>query len=192
MTCWFDGHRWLSTEACRVHGGVKFYKASAANARRYVEADRSAADDYYRGEGSGFVVRYRVNGNAIERASSMDGPTYERWVAGYDVETGKAKGRLRTDEHGVKFLEVAVNGPKTWSLAAAVHPEVSAAYDAAQERAVEQILAWVGEHATTRVGPRGRQVQVPVEGMEAAVIRHGQVLSSGVRGVLLRVLRVRP
>ncbi|MFI5623336.1 MobF family relaxase [Nocardioides sp. NPDC051685] len=151
---------------------MKFYKASAANARRYVEADRSAADDYYLGEGSGLVVRYRVHGKMVGSARAMDGPTYERWVAGYDVETGKAKGRLRTDAHGVKFLEVAVNGPKTWSLAAAVHPEVSVAYDGAQERAVKQILAWVGEHATTRVGPRGRQVHVPVEGMEAAVIRH--------------------
>ena len=155
-----------------MHGGVKFYESSAANARRYVEADRSAVDGYYLGEGSGLVERYRVHGNVVELAPAMDGPTYERWVAGYDVETGKAKGCLRTDEHGVKFLEVAVNGPKTWSLAAAVHPEVSAAYDAAQERAVGQILAWVGEHATTRVGPRGRQVQVPVEGMEAAMIRH--------------------
>ena len=67
---------------------------------------------------------------------------------------------------------MTVNGPKTWSLAAALHPEISAALDAAQERAAEQIIGWVAEHATTRVGPRGRQVQVPVEQVEAAVIRH--------------------
>lgn len=47
-----------------MHGGALFYKASAANARRYVEADRSAADDYYLGEGSGLVVHCRVHGNA--------------------------------------------------------------------------------------------------------------------------------
>ena len=35
-----------------------------------------------------------------------------------------------------------------------------------------EIVGWVAEHATTRVGPRGRQVQVPVERIEAAVIRH--------------------
>ena len=52
------------------------------------------------------------------------------------------------------------------------HPEVSAALDAAQDRAAEQIIGWVAAHATTRVGPRGRQVQVPVEQIEAAVIRH--------------------
>lgn len=102
----------------------------------------------------------------------MDGDTYERWVAGNDVETGVAKGRLVKADNGVRFAEVVVNGPKTWSLAAALDPEISGAYDAAQTLAAEQIIGWVAQHATTRVGPRGLQVQVPVERIEAAVIRH--------------------
>ena len=65
-----------------------------------------------------------------------------------------------------------MNGPKTWSLAAALHPEIADALDAAQTRAAEQIIGWVAEHATTRVGPKGRQVQVPVSEIEAAVVRH--------------------
>ena len=102
----------------------------------------------------------------------MDGPAYERWVAGRVVETDRPKGRLRTDDQAVRFVEVTVNGPKTWSLAAVLDPEVAAAYDAAQDRAATQIVGWLAEHATTRVGPRGRQVQVPVEEIEAAVVRH--------------------
>ena len=72
----------------------------------------------------------------------------------------------------MRFVEVTVNGPKTWSLAAALDPGIAAAYDAAQDRAAVEIVAWLAEHATTRVGPRGRQVQVPVEEIEAAVVRH--------------------
>ena len=102
----------------------------------------------------------------------MDGPGYERWVAGYDVETGAAKGRLRTDLRGLRFVEVVVNGPKTWSLAASLHPDVADAYDAAQEKAAREIIGWLAAHATTRVGPRGRQVQVPVDRLEAVVVRH--------------------
>ncbi len=102
----------------------------------------------------------------------MDGDTYEKWVAGVDLDTGGQKGRLRQDENALRFVEVVVNGPKTWSLAAALHPEISAALDEAQERAAAEIVGWLAEHATTRVGPRGRQVQVPVERLEAAVIRH--------------------
>ena len=48
-----------------------------------------------------------------------------------------------------------MNGPKSWSLAAELHPDVAAAYDAAQDRAAEQIIGWLGQHATARVGPRG-------------------------------------
>jgi conjugative relaxase-like TrwC/TraI family protein len=156
----------------RVHGGVKFYRGAARAARAYVERDRSRADDYYLGEGSGIAERFVVTPDGAEHAGSMDGETYEEWVAGVEVESGVPKGRLRKDADGLRFVEVVVNGPKTWSLAAALHPEVSAALDAAQDRAATQIVGWVAEHATTRVGPRGRQVQVPVERIEAAVIRH--------------------
>jgi exodeoxyribonuclease V alpha subunit len=137
-----------------------------------VERDRSRADDDYLGEGTGVATRLTATPEGVERAGSMDGETYEQWVAGIDIDTGIKKGRLRTDADGLRFLEVTVNGPKTWSLAAALHPEVSAALDQAQDRAATAIVGWVAQHATTRVGPRGRQVQVPVARIEAAVIRH--------------------
>ena len=155
-----------------MHGGVKFYRGAAKAARAYVERDRSRADDYYLGEGTGVAERLTATPDGVEHAGSMDGETYERWVAGVDVDTGRQKGRVREDANALRFVEVTVNGPKTWSLAAALHPEISAALDAAQDRAAEQIVGWVAQHATTRVGPRGRQVQVPVERIEAAVIRH--------------------
>ncbi len=168
-----------------MHGGVKFYRGAAGAARSYVEADRSRADDYYLAEGTGLAERYvampRVGvvrpvgygqAGVVRAEEMMDGPAYERWVAGYDVVTGQAKGRLRTDARGLRFVEVVVNGPKTWSLAAALHPEIAAAYDRAQDKAATEIIGWLADHATTRVGPRGRQVQVPVERLEAAVVRH--------------------
>src|SRR6478735_9231537 len=162
-----------------MHGGLKIYRGSPAAARNYVEADRSRADDYYLAEGTGLAERYVATPTpeggtppvrppygppygGVSHAGALDGPGYERWVAGYDVETGQAKGRLRQDARGLRFVEVVVNGPKTWSLAAALHPEIAAAYDQAQDKAAQEIIGWLAEHATTRVGPRGRQVQVPV------------------------------
>jgi conjugative relaxase-like TrwC/TraI family protein len=156
----------------RVHGGVKFYRGAAKAARAYVERDRSRADDYYLGEGTGVAARLTATPEGVEGAGSMEGETYEQWVAGIDIDTGRNKGRIRNDANALRFVEVTVNGPKTWSLAAAMHPEVSAALDEAQDKAASEIVGWVAQHATTRVGPRGRQVQVPVEKIEAAVIRH--------------------
>ncbi|WP_426246551.1 MobF family relaxase [Nocardioides sp. LHG3406-4] len=164
-----------------MHGGVKFYRGSASAARSYVEADGSRVDDYYLAEGTGVATRYvattpTVEGgrgvSAVQDGGTLDGDAYERWVAGYHIETGAAKGRLRTDDRGVRFVEVVVNGPKTWSLAATLHPEIAVAYDAAQDRAAVETIDWLAQHGTTRIGPRGRQVQVPVEQLEAAVVRH--------------------
>ena len=163
-----------------MHGGVKFYRGAAKAARTYVERDCARYDDYYLADGDGIAMRFVAEANGgngerevrIEKKQDMDGETYERWVAGMVVETGLPKGRLRKDANGLRFVEVTINGPKTWSLAAALNPEVSAALDAAQERAAKQIITYLAEHATTRVGPRDRQVQVPVEQIEAAVIRH--------------------
>jgi exodeoxyribonuclease V alpha subunit len=79
---------------------------------------------------------------------------------------------LRSDDRAVRFVEVVVNGPKSWSLAAELHPDISHAYDAAQDRAATQIIGWLAQHATTRVGRRGAQVQVPVGEIEAVTVRH--------------------
>lgn len=160
-----------------MHGGVKFYRGAPKAARNYVERDCARYDDYYLAEGDGIAMRFVAEATpagdvAVERKSGMDGETYEGWVAGMVVETGQPKGRLRKDANGLRFVEVTINGPKTWSLAAALKPEVSAALDAAQERAAKQIIEYLAKHATTRVGPRDRQVQVTVEQIEAAVIRH--------------------
>ncbi|MEU6135495.1 relaxase domain-containing protein [Nocardioides sp. NPDC047086] len=154
---------------------MKFYTGAAKAARSYLEKDHSRADDYYLAEGSGLADRFEATPARVVGRGPMDGDTYERWVAGYDVDTGAAKGRLLPDggkRKPVRFVEVIVNGPKTWSLAAALHPEVGAAYDAAQARAAREVIGWVAQHGTTRVGPKGRQVQVPVESLEAAAIRH--------------------
>src|SRR4051794_6703972 len=155
-----------------MHGGMKIYAGAPAAARHYVEADRGRADDYYLTEGPGLARRYTTTGGRVQELAPLAGDGYQAWVAGTDPDTGEPRGRLRTDDRAVRFVEVVVNGPKSWSLAAALHPDVGAAYDAAQDRAATQVIAWLAEHATTRVGPRGGQVQVPVEVLEAVTVRH--------------------
>src|ERR671933_74292 len=111
-------------------------------------------------------------GAPVPQLAPLTGDAYESWVAGLDPDTADPRGRLRTDDRAARFVEVIVNGPKSWSLAAALHPDIAQAYDAAQDRAAEQIIGWLAQHATTRVGPRGGQVQVPVEVLEAVTVRH--------------------
>ena len=155
-----------------MRGGVKVYRGNPAAARNYVEADHARVDDYYLAEGTGLAMRFVATPDGVEAIGALDGDGYEAWVAGLDPLSREPRGRLRTDPNAVRFVEVVVNGPKTWSLAGALDPEIAEAYDAAQGRAASQIIGWLAQHATTRVGPRGRQVQVPVERIEAATVRH--------------------
>jgi exodeoxyribonuclease V alpha subunit len=156
-----------------MHGGMKVYAGPAGAARQYLEADRGRADDYYLTEGTGIARRYCAGPDgSVSELAPLAGDGYEAWVAGLDPQTGVPRGQLRTDERAVRFVEVVVNGPKSWSLAAALHPDIAVAYDAAQDSAASQIIGWLAEHATTRVGPRGGQVQVPAEALEAVTVAH--------------------
>lgn len=65
-----------------------------------------------------------------------------------------------------------MNAPKSLSIAAALHPDVSKALDAAQRDSVTEIRSWLGQHSVTRVGPRGKQEVVPVEQLETVAISH--------------------
>ena len=91
----------------------------------------------------------------------MSGDTYEAWVIGFDPDTGSPRGRLRSDDRAVRFVEVVVNGPKSWSLAAELHPDISHAYDAAQDRAATQIIRWLAQHATARSVHAARKCRSP-------------------------------
>ena len=158
-----------------MRGGVKVYRGGPRLPATTWRPTGPGADGYYLAEGAGIARRFAAgpDGPVGELACLMsDG--YEAWVAGIDPETGESRGRLRTDVRAVWFVEVMVNGPKSWSLVAELHPNVATAYEAAQNRAAEQILGWLGQHATTLVGPRGAQVAVPVERLEAHRLRRGR------------------
>lgn len=74
------------------------------------------------------------------------------------------KGRLSKDNKGVRVVEVTVNGPKTWSLAGALHPEVAESYDAAQMATAEEIIGWL---ALSRTHPH-RAARTPGSGADPA------------------------
>jgi len=110
---------------------VKVYRGNPAAARNYVEADHARVDDYYLAEGTGLAERFVATPDGVEAVGALDGDGYEAWVAGLDPLSREPRGRLRQDASAVRFVEVVVNGPKTWSLAASLDPDVADAYDAA-------------------------------------------------------------
>lgn len=160
-----------------MRGGVILYRGSGADARRYLESDRSRADDYYLEGGTALAEFSVVDGNGdLIGEGALTPDQYAHWVDWINPLTGESMGTPRhagDARHGSpRFAEMVVNAPKSLSIAAALHPEVSDALDAAQRDAVNEIRVWLGQHSVTRVGPRGAQRVVPVEQLETVAVSH--------------------
>jgi hypothetical protein len=160
-----------------MKGGVILFRGAGADARRYLESDRSRADDYYLEGGVALAEFSAVNGaGEVIGEVGLTPDEYASWVNWANPLTGESMGAPRQAGSGrrgsPRFAEMVVNAPKSLSIAAALHPEVSAALDAAQADAVGEIRRWLGQHSVTRVGPRGRQEVVPVEQLETVSVVH--------------------
>ena len=158
-----------------MRGGVVLFRGTGADAMRYVKSDRSRADDYYLGDATGIsYTALDASGEASRRPLSAE--DYAGWVDWINPNTGERMGRPRlagSDRQGSpRFAEMVINTPKSLSIAAALHPEVSEALDTAQQGALSEIQRWLAQHSVTRVGPRGKQEVVPIEHMQVVGITH--------------------
>ncbi len=160
-----------------MRGGVILFRGAGAAARRYLEADRSRADEYYLEAGVARAELSVVDGSGrVIGQRALTPIEYAGWVDWVDPITREPMGTPRqageARQGSPRFAEMVVNTPKSLSIAAALHPDVSEALDAAQLDAVAEIRSWLGRHSVTRIGPRGLQEVVPVERLETVGISH--------------------
>jgi hypothetical protein len=142
-----------------------------------VESDRSTADDYYLSERDALASWTLSDAHGeVMAAVDLEPEAYAAWVDWTHPVTGGRMGVPRlpgADRAGSpRFQEMIVNAPKSLSIAAALHPDVSAALDRAQADAADEIRRYLACHATTRVGSRGAQEVVPVEQLQTVGIVH--------------------
>ena len=163
-----------------MQGGVVLFRGTGSAACRYLESDRSRADDYYLEHGTTLATFTIIDGSGEVRATAeLNAESYAGWVNWIDPVTGTSMGKPRlpgeegtTKQGSPRFAEMVVNAPKSLSVAAALHPDVSYALNAAQADAVAEIRRFLALHSVTRVGPRGRQEVVPVERLHAVAVVH--------------------
>src|SRR5690625_4025992 len=160
-----------------MHGGVIPFRGTGADALRYVESDRSRADDYYLGAEATVAQFAALDGaGAVTAELALDPVAYAGWVDWTNPLTGESMGKPRRAgldrQASPRFMEMVINTPKSLSIAAALHPEVSEALDAAQQDALSEIRRWLAQHSVTRVGSLGVQEVVPIEQMHVVGITH--------------------
>ncbi|UOR00403.1 AAA family ATPase [Leucobacter allii] len=160
-----------------MKGGVILFRGTGAAARRYLESDRLTADEYYL-EGGTALAEFTVTDSAgeIVETRSLDPEQYAAWVDWIDPTTSSSMGTPRNAGEGMRgsprYAEMVVNAPKSLSIAAALHPEVSDALDVAQRDAAAEIRRWLAQHSVTRVGPRHAREVVPVQRLQTVAIVH--------------------
>lgn len=108
-------------------------------------AERYAAERTYR-----FVVE-----DGQISTDALDKEQLQRWIAGDDPVDGSPRGMDRSSPDADLLLDATVNGPKTFSLAAMLDPELEAAFEAMQDRLRDRILLMWQRELNTRRGRNG-------------------------------------
>ena len=101
-----------------MHGGVILFRGVGAAARRYLEADRSGADEYYLEAGAARAEFSAVDGTGrVVAERSLPPFQYAGWVDWVDPITGDAMGTPRRGgevrQGSPRFAEMVVNTPET-------------------------------------------------------------------------------
>lgn len=80
----------------------------------------------------------------------------EAWVDGRDPVTGERRGRVLSSPDADLVLDGTINAPKSFSVAALIHPELAAEFEALQDRLRDRIIrSWAAE-LNARRGAGGR------------------------------------
>ncbi|EFD50296.1 MULTISPECIES: MobF family relaxase [Micrococcus] len=156
-----------------MRGGAVFFRGSSgAAARAYLATDRTAtADDYYLEKGELTASRFVFDGaGEMVDSGTLNAEAYQGWVEWVDPSTGEVRGSRR--ENSVLFLDKVINVDKTLSVAAVLDLRIAQQLDAALEQMAHELMAYAASEMHTRVGPRGGQVWVPVEKLEAVTVAH--------------------
>ncbi len=161
----------------QMKGGITLFRGAGSAARRYLESDRATADDYYLESGTALATFTITNAaGEIVDARTLDADEYAAWVDWTDPTTSISMGTPREAGGGKRgsprFAEMVINAPKSLSIAAALHPEISAALDVAQADAAAEIRRWLAQNSTTRVGTRGAQAIVLVKSLQTVAVTH--------------------
>jgi hypothetical protein len=108
--------------------------------------------------------------------TTLDRAGYAAWVNWVDPTTGASMGVPRTGGQvrgaSPRFIDININGPHAWSVAAHEHPDIGQALDAAHLAAADEIRRWVAAHAVARVGAKGCQVQTPADLVHTVTVTH--------------------
>ncbi len=93
------------------------------------------------------------------------------WLTGHDPITGEGRGHQRLSPDADLVLDGTLNHPKSYSIAALLHPELAAEFEALQDRLRERILLTWQNELNARRG-HGGLVREEITRIEVVELQH--------------------
>ncbi|WP_109211322.1 MULTISPECIES: AAA family ATPase [Microbacterium] len=124
----------------------------------------------YAGDASAGVTRFTVDGGVI-RTDMLDETALRRWMDGCDPATGERRGRDLRSADADLILDGTINAPKSYSIAAILHPELAAAFEALQDRLRDRIITTWQAELNARRGAGGR-IREALHRVEVVELQH--------------------
>lgn len=116
------------------------------------------------------VTRFIVDKGEISRDDLTAGGL-RVWVTGHDPITGEDRGRSRLSPDADLLLDGTINHPKTYSVAALLHPGLAVEFEALQDRLRDRILLTWQSELNARRGHNG-VIREDITRIEVVELQH--------------------
>ncbi|WP_424446501.1 relaxase domain-containing protein [Microbacterium sp. CH-015] len=116
------------------------------------------------------VTRFIVDRGEISN-DQLTADALRVWITGHDPVTGEERGRSRLSPDADLLLDGTINHPKTYSVAALLHPELAAEFEALQDRLRDRILLTWQAELNARRGHNGL-IREDITRIEVVELQH--------------------
>lgn len=124
----------------------------------------------YSGADAGSVQRFTVTDGKVT-VGALDAEELRRWVDGHDPITDELRGRDLTLPTADLILDGTINAPKSYSIAALLHPELATEFEALQDRLRNSIITTWQRDLNARRGAGGR-IRESLHRIEVVELQH--------------------
>lgn len=116
------------------------------------------------------VSRFIV-ANGVITSDQLTAGGLRAWLTGHDPVTGQERGHQRLSPDADLLLDGTLNHPKSYSIAALLHPELAAEFEALQDRLRERILLTWQRELNARRG-HGGLIREEITRIEVVELQH--------------------
>lgn len=120
---------------------------------------------------SGSTVSRFIVANGIISSDELTAGGLRVWLTGHDPVTGEGRGHQRLSPDADLLLDGTLNHPKSYSIAALLHPELATAFEALQDRLRDRILLTWQTELNSRRG-HGGLIREAITRIEVVELQH--------------------